>query len=117
MPGFHVMRIPTSTKHWVETLSGLGGCGVQAVLVWHSPGSTPVQAHPFLPTLQLTARSQAGQEAPRDMDVVFDATDSTEQVQAALNNSLSQVLSREYSPKLSQRNTDFQISRGYNVSL
>ena len=61
-PGFHV--IETESEHWVENLTGLGGCGAQIVLgVVHGQAR---QGHPFVPVLQM-AETGTG-PAPEDVD-------------------------------------------------
>jgi len=119
MAGLHIMAVPAGSKHWVETLSGLGGAGVQAVLVLHTPGAPPSQAHPFLPTLQLATAVDGQLVKSKDFDLIINAADSAEDVGSHLLATVAKTVSREYVPILNQRgNTDFQISRGYTaVSL
>lgn len=46
--GFHI--VATETNHWVENLTGLGGCGVHLFLT--IPGGPQQPRHPFLPVVQ-----------------------------------------------------------------
>lgn len=118
MPGFHVMETPTG--HWVETLTGLGATGVEIILAY--TGSRPMQSHPLVPVLQLTAASASGEATiqtadSRDTDLVLggDPADWANRILQLIGHTAS----REYRPRLqSQGNTDFQITRGFlGVSL
>ena len=103
-PGLHVMETPT--RHWVETLTGLGATGVEIMLA-HLSGS-PMQAHPMIPLLQVTSDEAAAWSADTDLTIRGDAP----WTEALLPLVLS-VASRAYVPKLyEQGNTDFQVSRG-----
>ena len=66
--GFHVMETPT--EHWTETLTGLGGVGVEAILAY--VGSHPIEGHPLVPVLQVTAAGSVAQQFADDMDAVLD---------------------------------------------
>ena len=50
--GLHVMQSPT--MRWVETLTGLGGTGVNLVLAWRPIGAGPPTGHPMVPVYTLT---------------------------------------------------------------
>ena len=103
-PGLHVMETPT--RHWVETLTGLGATGVEIMLA-HVSGS-PMQAHPMIPLLQVTSDETAAWSADTDLTMRGDAL----WTEALLPLVLS-VASRAYVPRLyEQGNTDFQVSRG-----
>ncbi len=103
-PGLHVMETPT--RHWVETLTGLGATGVEIMLA-HVSGP-PLQAHPMIPLLQMASGAETAWSA--DMDLTLD--DGASWTEALLPLVLS-VASRAYVPKLyEQGNTDFQVSRG-----
>jgi altronate dehydratase len=107
-PGFHIMESPTD--HAVETFTGLGATGV-AVMLAHVTGN-PVQAHPLIPLIQVTADERTGKRFGRDLDVVLSGTDP-EPMARALLDKLAEVASRQYVPKLfGAGNTDFQLTRG-----
>jgi altronate dehydratase len=55
--GLHVMRAPTSD--FTEILTGLGATGVELIVIWND--GPPVQAHPFIPCLQLAENETARQ--------------------------------------------------------
>jgi len=108
-PGFHVMQSPTA--HAVETLTGLGATGVEVMLV--SVTKAPWQGHTMVPVLQV-----AGATLSNDLDAVLSPA-APETIATELLSLLTQVLSREYKPKLFVAgNTDFQMTRGLlGVSL
>ncbi|MDE0208070.1 MAG: UxaA family hydrolase, partial [Candidatus Tectomicrobia bacterium] len=103
-PGLHVMETPT--RHWVETVTGLGATGVEIMLA-HVSGS-PVQAHPMIPLLQVT--SDEAEEWSADTDLTMRGDEPWTETILPL---VLSVASRAYVPKLfEQGNTDFQVSRG-----
>ena len=103
-PGLHVMETPT--RHWVETLTGLGATGVE-IMVAHVSGS-PVQAHPMIPLLQVASDDAAAWCADMDLTMREDEPWTETLLPLVLS-----VASRAYTPKLyEQGNTDFQVSRG-----
>ena len=103
-PGLHVMETPT--RHWVETLTGLGATGVEIMLA-HVSGS-PAQAHPMIPLLQVTSDEAEEWSADTDLAMRGDAPWTETILPLVLS-----VASRAYVPKLfEQGNTDFQVSRG-----
>lgn len=114
--GLHVMATPTG--HIVESLTGLGGTGVQLMLA--HVADTPIQGHPMIPVLQITTAGATAHEFYKDMDCVIPADD---QDTAAISETLFQLLcdtaSRTYQPRLwAAGNTDFQFTRGLlGVSL
>ena len=111
--GFHVMETPT--EHWTETLTGLGGAGVEAILAYVS--SHPVEGHPLVPVLQVTAAERVAQQFAEDMDAVLDGDpDNWPQAMADL---LAQTLGGQRQPKAVRAgNIDFQFTRGLlGVSL
>lgn len=105
--GLQIMETPT--RHWVETLSGLGATGVDLVVV-HVAGP-PVQGHPLIPTLQIS--DVENPHAGIDLDLVLDfRLDESSQAQA-LFHLMGAVLSGQHSPRATQLgNVDFQITRG-----
>jgi len=105
--GFHVMGTPT--QHWVETLSGLGGTGVEVIIAY--VGDHPVQTHPLVPVLQVTAEEQVEVHFGGDLDLVLgaDADMWAEQILALV----ADLFAERVSPRLyEQGNVDFQITRG-----
>ena len=109
--GFHVMETPTA--HWTETLTGLGGVGVEAILAY--VGSHPMEGHPLVPVLQVTTAER--QNFAADMDAML-AGDPTAWPQK-LADLLAQTLARQLQPKsMHTGNIDFQFTRGLlGVSL
>ena len=105
--GFHLMETPTS--HWVETLSGIGATGVEIVLAY--VGEHPVQTHPLVPVLQVTASEAMEARYGSDMDLILEGA-AAEWPQQMLD-LLADLISGNTKPKLSQQgNVDFQITRG-----
>jgi altronate dehydratase len=111
--GFHVMETPTG--HWTETLTGLGATGVDAVLAY--VGEHPIQGHPLLPVVQVTAEEIVEQRFAADMDAILGGDPST--WAQTLLDLVADVLSQRHAPKLTQQgNIDFQFTRGLlGVSL
>lgn len=105
-PGLHIMATPTD--HWVETLTGLGATGVGLVLAHVAP--RPVQAHRFLPVLQVASDPDMIARYAADLDLAL-APDTD--WAAAMMGALLGVAGREFTPRLNARgNTDFQFTRG-----
>lgn len=104
--GFHIMETPTD--HWVETLTGIGATGVE-ILLAHL-GEQPMQGHPLVPMLQVSAES-AVRPYSADLDLVLGGNPALwaeKMLQQVLD-----VASRRYLPKvLSLGNSDFQMTRG-----
>lgn len=111
--GIHVMETPT--EHWAETLTGLGGVGVEAILAY--AGSHPVEGHPLVPVLQVTSAGCKAAQYAGDMDAVLEGDpDAWPQTLADL---LTQILSGKRQPKAMRAgNIEFQFTRGLlGVSL
>ena len=105
--GFHVMETPTS--HWVETLSGIGASGAELVVAY--VGEHPVQTHPLVPVLQVTADEAVEARFGTDMDLILEGA-PTEWPQQIVQ-LVADVISGSKTPKLAQQgNVDFQITRG-----
>jgi len=114
--GMHVMATPTD--HVVETLTGLGGTGVQLFLA-HLEGP-PLQGHPMIPIVQVTTHAATGRKFHRDIDAVIDPEKlAPEHIAEEFLQLLCDTASRTYRPKLwAAGNTDFQLTRGMlGVSL
>ncbi len=111
--GFHVMETPTA--HWTETLTGLGATGIDAVLV--HVGEHPIQGHPLLPVIQITADEEVEQHYAADMDLVLSG--GAETWPQAIIDLVADVLSQRTTVKAAQvGNIDFQFTRGLlGVSL
>ena len=106
MHGFHIMENPT--EHWVETLAGIGGTGAQIILAY--TGEHPMQGHPLLPLLQISATPATLSAYRADLDLCLDAPDAgvAEILTLVLN-----TASRQYIPSVFQQgNIDFQLTRG-----
>jgi len=105
----------TATEHWAETLTGLGGVGVEAILAYVS--SQPMEGHPLVPGLQVTtAACTAGQYAD-DMDALLENDPGS--WPRTLAELLTQTLAGKRQPKAMRAgNVDFQFTRGLlGVSL
>jgi altronate dehydratase len=111
--GFHIMETPS--KHWVETLTGLGATGVELMLAY--VGQHPMQGHPLVPVLQITAEEGVREQYAGDIDLVLqgDAAGWADQIISLV----LRVIAHDYTPKsYRQGNIDFQITRGLlGVSL
>jgi altronate dehydratase len=106
-PGFHLMDRPS--PHWVETATGLGATGVEAIVVCLDRG--PVQAHPLVPVVQLREALPDGGDDRGVPDLVLTPGGAAweEQILTAL----AEVVSGERTPTLSPHGySDFQLSRG-----
>ena len=111
--GLHIMETPT--EHWAETLTGLGGVGVEAILAY--VGSHPIEGHPLVPVLQVTAAEGSARRFAADMDAVLGG--DPEAWPQLLADLLSQTLGGQLQPKAMRAgNIDFQFTRGLlGVSL
>jgi altronate dehydratase len=111
--GFHIMETPTD--HWVETLTGLGATGIEILLA--HVGERPMQGHPLVPLLQISAEPSVQQSFSEDLDLALEG--SPAQWTASILQKVLTVASRQYTPKaLLQGNNDFQLTRGLlGVSL
>ncbi len=111
--GLHVMETPT--EHWAETLTGLGGVGVEAILAY--AGIHPVEGHPLVPVLQVTAAGSLAHQFAEDMDAILDS--EPESWPQALASLLTETLGGQRQPKAMRAgNIEFQFTRGLlGVSL
>ena len=106
-PGLHVMEAPI--EHWTESLSGLGATGVE-ILLAHA-GEHPVQGHPMVPMLQVSAAEEVISRFREDLDGALEEGD-TPWAEGLLELVL-EVAARQRNPRLWERGvTDFQITRG-----
>ena len=107
--GFHVMESPTENP--VETLAGLGATGVDLMLC--HVGRNPLQGHPMLPLLQVTADPGVAQRYANDLDRVLVPERSPADIVAELAALASDTASCRYRPRLWSRGvTEFQLTRG-----
>lgn len=114
--GLHIMATPTG--HVVETLTGLGGTGVQIILAY--VGDTPIQGHPMIPLLQVTSDAATDRDFWPDMDCVVALREKDASLVAGkLLELIGNTASLAYQPRLwAAGNTDFQFTRGMlGVSL
>jgi hypothetical protein len=112
-PGLHVMRMPTTDAS--ETVTGLGGSGVQLMLACVS--GARVQGHPMIPMLHVAhdQQLQASSDGASDFDVVLGSGDEI----GPLLERIAETMSGRYEPRLaSSGNVRFQLTRGeLGVSL
>jgi altronate dehydratase len=102
--GLHVMTLPGDQL--IEALTGLGASGANLLLT--HVGTQPAQAHPFVPTLQISSAA----DHP-GADVLFGGVAANERA-GLLASALVQVWSGAFRPKAqSAGNVDFQVSRGW----
>lgn len=111
--GLHIMETPT--EHWAETLTGLGGVGVEAILAYAD--LHPVEGHPLVPVLQVTTTESPAHQFAADMDAVLDS--DPEGWPQALAILLAETLEGQRQPKAVRTgNIGFQFTRGLlGVSL
>jgi altronate dehydratase len=110
--GFQVMEAPT--LHPVEITSGLGAVGTELLLV--HVGDVPIQAHPLIPTIQITSVPEVAKRCAPDLDLfIEDSAGWQEQVFELI----LRVASREVKPRLWDAGfCSFQFTRGYEgISL
>jgi altronate dehydratase len=105
--GLQIMETPTG--HWVETLTGLGATGVDAIVA--CVGEHPLQTHPMIPLLQITDRPDVAEAFGPDMDLLLQG-DPAAWPEAILKR-IAAVATGDYSPQLyTLGNVDFQVTRG-----
>jgi len=108
-PGLHIMESPTG--HSIETFTGLGATGVEVMLA-HVNG-LPLQSHPMIPLVQVSGEARTVKRFGKDLDRALEADAAPDALAGQLLETLAQVLSRQYTPRLfAQGNTDFQMTRG-----
>ena len=106
-PGLHV--VASETDHWVENLTGLGGCGTHLALTIVAGHAQ--QGHPLLPVIQAAEANQRGVLPVDDIDLFL--TGDARADEAALLRVLVRVAQREHVPAaLAQGAVDFQFTRG-----
>ncbi len=108
-PGLHVMDSPTEAP--VEVITGLGGTGVEIMLAHVS--DAPLEAHPMIPLLQVSASEAPRRQFAGDLDLALDPSVSTRAACDALLALVADAASRRYTPKLwGSGITSFQLTRG-----
>jgi len=106
-PGLHIME--TQTDHWVETLTGMGGTGVEMLIAY--AGEHPLQGHPLVPMLQISGESSCKAFYGDDLDL--ELTGRSGDDTPALHRLVLDLASRKYKTKASANgNIDFQFTRG-----
>ena len=106
-PGLHL--VASETEHWVENLTGLGGCGAHLALAVVSGHAR--QGHPLLPLIQTAEFSQRGAIAPDDIDLFLTGNPETDL--PALEKLLVAVAQRDLTPAANAQGfVDFQLTRG-----
>ncbi|HET7536068.1 MAG TPA: UxaA family hydrolase, partial [Candidatus Didemnitutus sp.] len=106
-PGLHL--VATESDHWVENLTGLGGCGAHLFLTLVSQHAR--QGHPLLPVLQVAEAADRGRLPADDIDTFLSGNASTDITQ--LLRLVTSTAQRELTPASTAIGaTDFQLSRG-----
>jgi hypothetical protein len=106
-PGLHI--VGSETDHWVENLTGLGGCGAHLALTIVSGHAQ--QGHPLLPVIQAAESNQRGIVPGDDIDLFLSGDAAADH--DALVATLVRVVQREYTPAANaQGAVDFQFTRG-----
>jgi altronate dehydratase len=106
-PGLHL--IASETDHWVENLTGLGGCGAHLALTVVAGHAR--QGHPLLPVIQAAEPDQRGRLAADDIDLFL--TGEADADEAALVQMLAAVAQHEHTPAATAQGfVDFQLTRG-----
>ena len=107
--GFHIMETPTENP--VEAFAGLGATGVDLMLC--HIGQTPLQGHPMLPLVQVTAEADVAAVYGSDLDRVLVPQRGVDAIVAELAALVADVASGRYRPTLWSRGvTEFQLTRG-----
>lgn len=100
--GFHIMDAPS--RHWVETLSGLGATGVELVPAYVE--QIAEQGHPFIPLLEFSGHERAA----RGVDLVVDG--NADECARQIEQGMIRMLAGEIAPRAAaEENRDFQITR------
>jgi altronate dehydratase len=106
-PGLHI--VASETDHWVENLTGLGGCGAHLVLT--VVGGHTRQGHPLMPVIQVAESSQRGVLDPEDVDLFL--TGNPIQDPSAIETLLVAIAELKRTPVVNAQGlVDFQFTRG-----
>lgn len=113
--GLHFMA--SSTKHYVELLTGLGGTGVE-VIISYVPAGRSQPAHPLVPVILVSDGSKAVAPGTTDIDVTLvrdgAADGDSQRLEWAkeVASLVARVASRDTTPALFRsENFDFQVNR------
>ena len=105
----------TPTDHWVETMTGLAATGVELIIAL--VGERPMQTHPLVPVLQVTADQKIQNRYSIDLDLYLDGASA--RWAARILELCEQTIEGRYMPAMyAHGNIDFQFTRGHlGVSL
>lgn len=105
--GCFVMATPTTST--TEILTGLGGTGVEIILMYTS--GMPVASHPLVPVLQFSDESEYSDKYIDDLDFVLPQLG--EKPSDFLLKQIENTITRQHIPKLHHRGySNFQVTRG-----
>lgn len=106
-PGFHL--VASETDHWVENLTGFGGCGAHLALT--VVAENPRQGHPLLPVIQVAEPNQKAKISADDIDAFLSGDAGADQ--ATLFRLTIAVAQQEHIPaSMAHGFVDFQLTRG-----
>jgi altronate dehydratase len=110
--GLHIMAMPT--PHFVEAITGLGGSGVDMMLVLAEGPAQ--QGHPMIPTLEITAGESSFHS---DFDLVLRPEQGLNEAIARLVDLIRNTWQGTHVPRaFARRSHNFQVTRGHlGVSL
>ena len=107
--GLHV--VASETDHWVENITGLGGCGAHLVLTVVSGQAR--QGHPLIPVIQVAEPADRDTTTLAAEDIDAFLSGDAAQDEAVLSEWIAAVAQRERVPvALAQGFVDFQFTRG-----
>ena len=108
-PGLHVMEAPSNNP--VEIMTGLGGTGVEIILV--HVGDCPIPSHPMIPVLQISTMDKVIGRYGNDLDLVPDSTSTSRDQRQVISRCLAETASGRYRPVAVDRGfISFQLTRG-----
>ena len=106
-PGFHV--VATETDHWVENLTGLGGCGAHLVLALIRDRTQP--GHPLIPVIQVAAPSERGLLPDDELDLRLTGDPNVDENE--LIGIIRAIAHKDRIPAVNAHGlVDFQLTRG-----
>ena len=111
--GCFVMATPTTST--TEILTGLGGTGVEIILMYTN--GMPVASHPLVPVLQFSDQNEYSDKFLDDLDFVLPQL--MDKPSDFLMTKIEHTITRRHIPKLHHRGySNFQVTRGtVGVSL
>jgi altronate dehydratase len=105
--GLHI--VASETDHWVENLTGLGGCGAHLALTVVAGHARP--GHPLLPVIELAEASECANLTVEDVDGFLSGDADADW--AMLLALVTATVEREHIPaSMAQGFVDFQLTRG-----